>query len=413
MRSLRPCILAMVGAAFAAAVLAQQPAGPAIHPAASGTPATSPSTSATPAFSAFHGGAGMLGVAPPIGAPPMRVRWTFSTKSDEPAAAPTTYPTTQPHHSGPAGVEAAPTIDGQSVYVADASGALHAIDLATGKTRWVYHADDGFETSPLVMNGRVYLGDLSGTFHAVSATDGQKIWTFDAQNSIHSSANAIDGNIVFGTDGADILCLSPEGKQIWQAKAGDRVNGAPAVAGGLVFVSGCDAQLRAIDVTNGQEKFAADIGALAPGSPAVLADRVIIGTDQGRIVCMPRDGGKSLWEFDGVGEHAMVYGSPAISDGIVVVGARDRNVYAVEVTSGKLLWTFPTRGDVDASPTISSNRVYIASRDRHLYVLDLKTGAPLWNFNAARPITASPAIGGGVVVIADTAGTVRCLEPAR
>jgi outer membrane protein assembly factor BamB len=366
-------------------------------------------------FSAFHGGGGMLGVAPPIGPPPMRVRWTFSTKVEERAAAPdpspTTTPSTQPHHEAQAGIEGAPTIDGQSVYVADGGGTLHAIDLATGKQRWTYHSDDGFETSPLVMNGRVYIGDLSGIFHAVSVADGKKLWTFDAENTIHSSANAVDGNIVFGTDGADIFCLSPEGKQLWQAKAGDRINGAPAVAGGSVFVSGCDAQLRALKVGTGEEQFASDIGALAPGSPVVLDDRIIIGTDQGRVVAMPRDGGKSLWEFDGVAEHAMVYGSPATADGIVVVGARDRNVYALDVATGKLLWTFPTRGDVDASPLISSGRVYIASRDRHLYVLNLKTGKELWSFNAARPISASPAIGSGVLVLADTGGTVRCLEP--
>ena len=261
------------------------------------------------------------------------------------------------------------------------------------------------------MDGRVCIGDLSGVFHAVSAADGKKLWTFDAENTIHSSANAVDGNIVFGTDGADIFCLSAAGKQLWRAKAGDRVNGAPAVAGGSVFVSGCDAQLRAIKVSDGQELFATDIGALAPGSPAVLADRIVIGTDQGRVVCMPRDGGKALWEFDGIGEHAMVYGSPAISDGLAVIGARDRNVYALDLTTGKAKWTFATRGNVDASPLISSGRVYVASRDKHLYVLDLQTGKQLWKFNAARPITASPAIGAGVVVIADTAGTVRCLEP--
>ena len=112
------------------------------------------------------------------------------------------------------------------VYVADGQGAVRAIDLATGTQRWEYRSDDGFETSPLVMGGVVYIGDLSGIFHAVSANDGKKLWTFDAGNTIHSSANSVDGNIIFGTNGADIFCLSSEGKQLWTAKAGDRINGA-------------------------------------------------------------------------------------------------------------------------------------------------------------------------------------------
>ena len=47
-----------------------------------------------------------------------------------------------------------------------------------------------------------------------------------------------------------------------------------------------DAKLRAIDVKTGDEKFAADMGALSAGSPAVLDDRIIMGTDGGRIVCL-------------------------------------------------------------------------------------------------------------------------------
>ena len=139
--------------------------------------------------------------------------------------------------------------------------------------------------------------------------------------------------------------------------------------------------MRALGAADGKEKFVSDIGALAPGSPAVLGDRIVIGTDEGHVLCMPRDGGKPLWEFDGVADHAMVYGSPATAEGIVVVGAHDRNVYGLDLSSGALKWKFPTRGDVDASPLISAGRVYVASRDKHLYVLDLQSGRELWKFN--------------------------------
>jgi outer membrane protein assembly factor BamB len=373
--------------------------------AAPAPPATQPTL-----IAAFHGGGGLLGQAEPIGGPPMNVRWTFSVRDSEP---PTSAPTTEPEHAASIEIQAQPIIAGQMVYVADGAGGLHALDLSSGKQRWEYHSADGFETSPLVMDGEVFLGDLGGIFHAVAAADGKKLWTFDAGNTIHSSANSINGEIVFGTDGADIYCLSTAGKQVWHAKAGDRINGAPAVAGNEVFVSGCDAQLRALNNADGSERFVSDLGALAPGSPAVLADRMVIGTDEGRVVCMPIGGGKPIWEFEGIDEHAMVYASPAVADGVAVIGARDRKVYGLDVTSGKVLWSFATRGDVDASPVISGERVYAASRDKHLYVLDLQSGKLLWDFNAGRPIAAGVAIGEGVLVLADTGGTVRCLEPAK
>ncbi|HXE51745.1 MAG TPA: PQQ-binding-like beta-propeller repeat protein [Tepidisphaeraceae bacterium] len=361
---------------------------------------------------AFHDGGPLRGVAEPIGGPPMHVRWTFRAQ-DDPA------PAKGADESGaaPAFESSVAIVDG-TVYAADRSGALRAIDLKTGKRKWTYRSEAGFEASPAVVNGVVYIGDEDGVFHAVKADSGVKLWTFDSGSSIHSSTNFLGDKIVFGTDGADIFCLNAaDGKKLWDAKAGDRVNGSPAISPGengkpsSVFVSGCDAELRSINLTDGKEIFAKEMGALCPGSPAVLPDKIIVGTDGGKVICLSGDGQKQLWEFAGVQNQAMVYSSPAADSGIVVVGARDRNVYGLELATGKKLWSFPTRGDVDSSPVISGGRVYVGSKDKHLYVLDLKTGRKLWDFVATRGIVASPAIAEGVLVIGDTGGSLFCLEP--
>ena len=263
------------------------------------------------------------------------------------------------------------------------------------------------------------IGDLTGLFHCVSAADGKKMWTFDAGSQIHSSANfqadpkdPSGGRVIFGTDGADIYCLNlTDGAKVWEQKAGERVNGAPAIGWGAAFISGCDAQLRALQVEDGAERFAVDMGSLCPGSPAVLSDKIVMGTDGGHVVAFSPDGQKKLWSYDDIEDGAMVCGSPAEANGIVVVGARDRKVHAMSAADGKPLWTFPTRGDVDSAPIISGGRVYVGSNDRNLYVLDLKTGEKRGEFTAARQIKAGPAIGEGVVVVGDMVGNVYCLEP--
>ena len=365
---------------------------------------------------AFHGGGPLLGVAASIGAPPMTVRWTFKAADDPP---PFAAGKKIPDESGAApAFEASAAIVNGAVYIGDRSGNLRAIDLKTGKRKWIYHSDGGFSASPLVLNGVVYVGDEDGTFHAVKADTGAKLWTFDAGAGIHSSANFLGDKIVFGDDGADIFCLDAAGKKLWDAKAGDRVNGAPAIGAGAqgqsanVFVSGCDAQLRAINIDNGQERFTRELGALCPGSPALLPGQIIIGTDGGKVLCLSPDGQKQLWAFEGVEGGAMVYSSPAAADGVVVFGARDRNVYGLDLATGQKRWRFPTRGEVDSSPVISAGRVYVGSKDKRLYVLDLQTGKKLWDFVASRGITAPPAIGEGVVIIGDTAGSLFCFEPA-
>jgi outer membrane protein assembly factor BamB len=346
---------------------------------------------------AGFGGLGpLLNRAPPFPPPPYKLKWTYKADDAERVA-----------------IVGSPTVAGGVVYIADSRGILHAVDLASGKFKWKYPTENGFETTPLVAGNRIFLGDLAGTFHCVS-TEGKKLWTIDAQSPIHSSANFINDKVIFGTDGAEIYCLNAaDGSQVWIGKSGDRVNSAPAIADGKTYVSGCDAQLRAIDIKTGNEVFAAELPALAPGSPACLADRLIIGTDRGHVVAMAADGKKTLWDYDKVEGEAMVHSSPAVADNIAVIGAHDRNIHAIEASTGAPKWTFKTRGDVDAPPIISDGRVYIGSHDKHFYVLDLKTGQKLWEFTAARSIDGGAAISNHLLLFADSAGNLYCFEPGR
>jgi outer membrane protein assembly factor BamB len=181
----------------------------------------------------------------------------------------------------------------------------------------------------------------------------------------------------------------------------------------VALVSGCDAQLRGIDLASGEEKFTADLGALSPGSPAVADQKIVVGTDGGHVLCFNTDGPKLAWDYDKVEGGAMVFASPSIADGVVVVGARDRKVHGIDLTTGKQLWTLQARGDVEAPAAISDGRAYVTSKDKKLYVLDLKTGKELWSFTASRGIEAGVAIGSGVLVLADTGGMVYCLESQK
>jgi outer membrane protein assembly factor BamB len=356
---------------------------------------------------AFQGGGPLLGVAEPIPAPPYTVRWQFKAQAKD---------------GDRTSIENNPTIAAGLALVPDAAGNLNAIDLVTGKPKWTYASEGGFATTPLVLSGKIYLGDLDGVLHCIDASSGVKAWTFESESPIHSSPNVTpDGKtIIFGNDGAQVFGIAAaDGKKQWEGKSGDRVNACPAVGFGAALFTGCDARLLAIDITTGNEKFAAELGGLAPGSAAVLDDRIITGTGEGTVVALSPDGQKTLWKYDQVDDQqAMFYSSPAVADGIVVIGCRDRQVHAIDAKTGKRVWAVKTRGDVDATPTISAGRVYIPSKDKKLYVLDLKTGQKLWEFTAGRAITAGVAIGKDannqpVIVLGDTAGNVYCLEPQK
>lgn len=363
---------------------------------------------------AFHGGGPLLGTAEAIASPPMAVRWTYKADEVERTA-----------------ITGSPIIAGNTVYVADGKGTLHALDLQTGKPRWKYHTGDSFAATPLVYQGKVLIGDLSGVFHAVSVETGQKVWTLDTESPINASANAIESRVLFANDGAMMFCVSAlDGKVLWKATGGDRVNSAPAIGpapatgqiaarpeptgqsrGQIAYFGGCDGAVRAIEVETGKELFAVELNVPVPSSSALLGNLLVVGADLGRVIGVDVASREVAWTWQNAESEMLVYGAPAIAEGLAVVGARDRHVHAIDVKTGSRRWTFRTRGDVDAAPVISSGRVYAPSKDKNLYVLDLKTGRLLWQFNAARAIEASVAISGNRLILADTSGTVFCLEP--
>lgn len=355
----------------------------------------------------FGGGGALLNRAEDAVVPPLRVRWTYRTDSAGGEG-----------DAEGGGIEGGAAIVGETVYVADTGAYLHAIDLKTGEARWTFKTPQGFATTPLVMGGRVYIGDVAGQMYALDAGTGEKVWSYDSGATIHASANAatVDGRtlVVFGNDAARIICLdAADGKEVWVKTAGDRVNAAPAIVDGVAVISGCDAKLRAYRLKDGAEVFTADLPALTGGSAAVVGDRMVVGTDQGTVVAMARDGGKVIWRYeDGEESKPMFYGSPAISgDGkVAVIGARDRMVYGFDVETGKVAWRFKTRGDVDSTGVVSGELVYIGSKDKKLYALETATGKKVWEFAAGRAIVSPVAVGKGVVVVGDRAGNVVCLE---
>jgi outer membrane protein assembly factor BamB len=356
-------------------------------PAATSRPALPPPIGD---FPAFGGGGALTNVAPAIGVPPMKVRWTYHASD---------------------GFNAAPVIVGESVYVADSGGTLTALDLAKGEKRWSFHSEGGFEATPAVADGTVYVGDMMGTFFAVEASTGAKRWSFDAQSAVHAGANIEGDHILFGTDTGLILCLDREGKKLWSAQADGRINAPPAIKNGRATFSSCDANLRALNLDDGREVFKTDLGNLAPGSACAGEDAFFVGTDQGFVLAVAAKDGTVRWRFDKIADKAMVFASPALADETLVIGARDGKVYGLNPGDGKLKWTFGTGGDVDASPVISDHRVYVASKDRRLYVLNLSDGKALWQFETGRSVSAPVAIARGVLVLGDAGGTVYCLEP--
>jgi outer membrane protein assembly factor BamB len=70
-----------------------------------------------------------------------------------------------------------PLIDGDTVYVGDNGGRLHALNIADGKPRWTFErADYTIECRPVPWNDAVVFGAWDGNLYALNRRDGSLKW---------------------------------------------------------------------------------------------------------------------------------------------------------------------------------------------------------------------------------------------
>ena len=139
---------------------------------------------------------------------------------------------------------------------------------------------------------------------------------------------------------------------------------APVAAGGLVFVSGPDGIVRALDAVTGKLQWKAYTGGAVRIPPTIWKGRALVASGDGWVYAFEARTGRLLWRFRAAPEARKipVYGSllstwPAASgalveDGIAYVAAGIVNydgtyVYALDAATGRIKWQNNTSGHLD------------------------------------------------------------------
>lgn len=169
-------------------------------------------------WSAYRHDSGRSGFSPvQVSEKPPEMQWTFKLGKGE--------------LPGPSSAAA------DLVFICGNGGAVRALDAATGKEIWVFHAGAAVRFPPAIMNGRAFVGSCDGNVYALEARTGRLLWTFRAapqerkicvRESLWSTwpvaggVVAEDGVVYAGagiidTSGNHLYCLDAKTGQIkWQ-----------------------------------------------------------------------------------------------------------------------------------------------------------------------------------------------------
>lgn len=321
-------------------------------------------------------------------------------------------------------VESSPAIAGGFVYATSLPGVLVKLDLEDGAEAWRYRPgaaeaeagefeEDRFgESSPAVADGTVYVGDLLGVLHAVDADSGRSRWQFPTGAEIKSSPVVAGDLVLIGSYDEHFYGVDrATGEARWSLQTEGPVHATPGRHDGLAWVTGCDAVLRGVRITDGIEMLRFDSGAYTAASPAIAEGTLYYGTFNNEVLAVDVGAGELRWRYEHPERHFPYYASAALADDLVIAAGRDKLIHALDRQTGEARWTFRARARFDSSPAVAGGRVYAGNADGRLYVLDLETGEKVSEFHAGAAIMGSPAVAGGRIVFGTQDGTLFALGP--
>ena len=302
-------------------------------------------------------------------------------------------------------IRAQPAVSGGLVFAPSDDGFLYAVDRATGRQRWRFDLKasdlhrrlptpdnpyfDFLQSSPVVHEGKVYVGSLSGALFAVDAATGKPAWNTGTLDAIRGNPVISGGRVYFGSWDDHLYAVDLKTQKIvWRADTGGIVQSTPAIDQGRVVVGNRSAKLIAYDAETGKQAWSHDYtdGSWVESSAVASNNIFYVGSsDSLKLSAIAADTGRELWQFKTGG---WTWATPALSKGTLYVGAISatpyyfegvtlkRGFYAIDAATGREKWNFtpqPTKGyvtgGVAGSPAIEDGIVYVGALDGRIYAL--------------------------------------------
>jgi outer membrane assembly lipoprotein YfgL len=272
-----------------------------------------------------------------------------------------------------------------------------------------------------VVDEQVFVANAAGAVHAIDAQNGQSLWRVDVGSRLSTGVGADGVTAAVVTVDNELVVVRASG-EAWRTRLSSRVFTAPLVAGQRVFVLGADRSVTAFDGTNGarlwqQSPRVAD--ALVLQQPSLLAPfgNTLLAGISGRLLALDPNTGRPLWEAPvatprGVNEIERLVdlvGPIARRGDVVCARAFQAAVGCLDAERGAMGWTQPSDGASGLS--MDADQVYGAARNGRVVAWAAADGQQRWAVDHLlhRGVTA-PLAAGRSIIVGDAQGFVHLLS---
>lgn len=183
----------------------------------------------------------------------------------------------------------APVFSGGKIYYANLLGIVFQFDAISGTIGWPLQFESGIDNAPVVTSNTIIVGihetDPEKSSLFCYQLDGSTLnWSKKIGLVLCNMTLDVDNLYVVGN--TTLFCLSSgDGNEKWHYEMSAASNGAPAVAGGYVYV-GNGSGLLCLDASNGSLKWKyATPDENGFGGPVVSGNKLYVSCEDGFIYC--------------------------------------------------------------------------------------------------------------------------------
>ena len=228
----------------------------------------------------------------------------------------------------------------------------------------------------------VFVSDFEGNVYAADKQTGRKLWEIKSVKSENSYKLLIKNNILVLIGGDKKLVQAIDAatrKPLWSQPLKTDDYYKFGLIGETLFNG--EAELRAIDLTTGREKWV-NTDCQNRCYAQVVEDKLLQIGD-GELYLVNSANGATEWSFKKRRGNYMFIGSNAAAVFLIHNNERRKTIYSLDRKSGAENWHFTIEDTDDFSFTLDANRLYAAFLNSpRIFALDTTTGKLIWEYGA-------------------------------